>query len=356
MGTKIPTSQLWDVGQSLPAEMASLPGHSILHIAQIAIFTLLSAPEGLAMLNTVHLNTFLTIVELGTYSAAAEYLHLTQPAISQQISTLEKQLGDVRLFRRVAQRMMLTHAGEELLPAAREIVGLAERTEQTLLALRGQVGGRVVIACTPSSGERLLPRVVQRFQQQFSQIKVVLEVGSVRQILAGLEAGHIQIGWLDEAQRRRGWESVCLGREPLACGVAADHPWRHTQQVTIGMIAEQALIVPPRGTATRRSIDETLRRAGLGEYQIALETESIAATIAAIRDGVGTGFVPLSCQPAPRDMEFVSLSGVHLSTTWYMVGLKDAALNRAVQECRSFLASSEVAQLLQTAGISPDRP
>ncbi|PMP74137.1 MAG: LysR family transcriptional regulator, partial [Chloroflexus aggregans] len=94
------------------------------------------------MLNTVHLQTFLAVVETGSFSAAAKRLHMSQPAVSQQIRTLEEQMGGVRLFRRSGQQMVLTLAGEQLLSNARELVAMAERTVQAVSALRGQIGGR----------------------------------------------------------------------------------------------------------------------------------------------------------------------------------------------------------------------
>ena len=72
------------------------------------------------MLNTLHLQTFLAVVEAGNYSAAAERLHMSQPAVSQHIRALEDQLDHVRLFRRVGQQMLMTHAGEDLIESARE--------------------------------------------------------------------------------------------------------------------------------------------------------------------------------------------------------------------------------------------
>ena len=305
------------------------------------------------MLNTLHLYTFLVVVELGTYSAAAERLHLTQPAVSQQISLLEKQLGDVRLFRRVAQRMVLTHAGEELLPAAREIVGLAERTEESLLALRGHITGRVVLACSSSSGERVLPPLLAAFRARFPAVAVALEVAPAEQVVALLDEGRAQIGWLDEPQRRRGWESMPVGREPVVCCVPPQHAWLHEETITVGMLREQPLILPRPGTALRRSLEEGWRRAGLhpAELQVALECDSVGALLAAIEGGVGLGFVPLSCQPSHSRIGAVPLRGLPLSLEWYVVGSKDPALGRAVHECRAFLSGREAAPLLRQAGI-----
>lgn len=306
------------------------------------------------MLNTVHLYTFLTVVELGTYSAAAERLHLTQPAVSQQIGLLEKQLGDVRLFRRVAQRMILTHAGEELLPAARNIVGLAERTEEALLALRGQITGRVTVACTPASGEQVLPAVLGAFRARWPAVEVTLTVGQPEQVLAWLDDQHAHIGWLDEPQRRRGWESLHIGHEPLVCCVAPQHPWLNEVPITLGMLREQSLILPRRGTAMRRALDDVLRRAAIAsaELQVVLECDSTTATIAAIQAGLGAGFLPLSCQPSQRELASVLLAGFQAALDWYIVGSKDTTLGRAVHDCRAFLAGREAAQMLKRMGIS----
>src|SRR5690606_2113601 len=97
-----------------------------------------------------------------------------------------EQLGDVRLFRRVGQRMVPTHAGEELLPSARDLVQLAERAEQSIMALRGQVTGRVTVGCTPSSGERLLPRLLAAFRSHFPAVSVELAVGPAEALVDAL--------------------------------------------------------------------------------------------------------------------------------------------------------------------------
>src|SRR6266498_5038910 len=126
------------------------------------------------MLNTLHLQTFLAVVEAGNYSAAAERLHMSQPAVSQHIRALEDQLDHVRLFRRVGQQMLMTHVGEDLVESAREMLALSARAEESIRALRGQISGRVAIGCTPSSGETLLPPLLAA--QRFPAIAVAITI------------------------------------------------------------------------------------------------------------------------------------------------------------------------------------
>ncbi|HEU5089438.1 MAG TPA: LysR family transcriptional regulator, partial [Roseiflexaceae bacterium] len=159
------------------------------------------------MLSTIHLQTFLAVVEAGNYSAAAERLHMSQPAVSQHIRALEAQFDDVRLFRRVGQQMVLTHAGEELLDIAREMIGLAARAEENMRALRGQVSGRVVIGGSPASAEHLLAPVLSAFCKRYTAISVTVTMAPHEALGEWLGAQQIQVLVAEEAFRRRGWES-----------------------------------------------------------------------------------------------------------------------------------------------------
>jgi DNA-binding transcriptional LysR family regulator len=118
------------------------------------------------MLNTDHLQTFLAVAETGSFTAAATRLGFTQPAVSQHIKALEAQVGEIRLFRRVGKTMQLTHAGEELLVHARDMLALTARAEEHMLSLRGHVTGRVGIGCAPTTGEHILPALLAAFHSK----------------------------------------------------------------------------------------------------------------------------------------------------------------------------------------------
>src|SRR5262245_51574822 len=143
-------------------------------------------PSQLCMLNTIHLQTFLAVVEFGNYSAAAERLHMSQPAVSQHIRALEQHLDNVRLFRRVGQQMTLTHAGDELVEIAREMLALSARAEENIRMLRGQISGRVTIGCTPSSGEQLLSPLLATFRDRFPAIAVTGTISPLETVLEWL--------------------------------------------------------------------------------------------------------------------------------------------------------------------------
>ena len=102
------------------------------------------------------LDTFIAIAETGSFSAAGERLHLTQPAVSKRIAALEQQL-DARLFDRIGREISLTEAGRALLPRAYQILNVLDDTRRALTNLNGEVSGRLTLATSHHIGLHRLP-------------------------------------------------------------------------------------------------------------------------------------------------------------------------------------------------------
>jgi DNA-binding transcriptional LysR family regulator len=307
------------------------------------------------LLNSFHLRTFIAVVEAGNYSLAAAALHLTQPAVSQHIHALEEQLGNTRLFRRVGQRMVPTHAGEELLASARELMRLSERAEQSILALRGQVSGRVAVGCTPSSGERLLPRLLGAFREQFPAVALELLVAPAEALLDALAERSVALALVEEQQRRRGLEATLLGSEPLVLLAPTGHPLLKQEQVPPGVLREHPLALPRPGSPLRRAIEEGLRRRGanVSELSVALETDSVTALVQAVRVGLGLGFVPRSCVSTRGEgVGAVDLGGQAMRLDWFLVRMRERAGAGAAQSLLDFLGSTRARTLITRAGLA----
>lgn len=306
------------------------------------------------MLDTFHLRTFITVVEAGNYSAAAEYLHMSQPAVSQHIHALEEHLDGVRLFRRLGKRMVPTHAGEELLVIARELIILAERAEASIKALKGQVGGQVTIGCTPSSGERLLAPILALFHERFPAVMIHVQVAPTHMLLEAFAQQQLQVLLLEDHQRRRGWEARPLCSEPLLLIAPVNHSLVQPPEVGIDAFNGQPLILPPLGSPLRRSIDETLRRRGLTlqRLNVALETESITLALQAVRAGMGLAFIPQNCLPQGDDLKVINLSGASLQHEWFVLRTRDERAPQSLTELFTFLTGPDVQPLLLDLGCT----
>jgi DNA-binding transcriptional LysR family regulator len=305
------------------------------------------------MLNTDHLLTFVAVAETGSFTAAATRLGFTQPAVSQHIKALEAQVGEVRLFRRVGKSMRLTHAGEELLVHAREVVTLATRAEQHMLGLRGHVTGRVGIGCAPTTGERILPALLAAFHAKHPGVRFALDVGPSDQLLTWLGNGQVQAVLLDEHPRRRTFDVLELGEEPVVCVAARGHALLQQDQVLLADLREYALVLPQRGMALRRTLEDSFRRQGiaLGQLHVILETDTATGSLQAAIDGLGLVFVPRSRFAKTRELGIVEIDGLHLGQSWYLVRQRGGSLNRAVEELWDFADSAAGRRVLVRLGL-----
>lgn len=306
----------------------------------------------IAMLDTFHLRTFVTVVEAGSYSAAAEQLHMSQPAVSQHIHALEEQLDGVRLFRRIGKRMAPTHAGEELLQIARELLALSERAEASIKALKGHIGGHVIVGCSSGSAELILPQLLARFHARFPAVSIQVQVAPLRILLERLAQQQLHLLIVEESQRRRGWEARPLAKEELVLLAHCEHPGLDLAPLSLDLFAEQALILPPLGAPLRRQVDEWLRRRGFNPAQlnVVLETESVSLSIEAVRAQLGIAFIPQSCLPYDRTFEQLSLVNASFQHEWHIVRTRDEHAPQSLTELYNFLTSGEAQQLMELAG------
>src|SRR5690606_7583070 len=124
-------------------------------------------------MDTQHLHAFVAIAETGSFSAAAERLHLTQPAVSKRIALLEEQLKSP-LFDRIGRQVVLTQAGQVLLSKATLILREVTAAQRAIADLKGEVEGKLSIATSHHVGLHYLPPYLREFSTQFPQVKLDL--------------------------------------------------------------------------------------------------------------------------------------------------------------------------------------
>jgi DNA-binding transcriptional LysR family regulator len=144
-------------------------------------------------LNLDHLRALVTVIELGSFSAAARRLNLTQPAISAQIRELEQRLG-VSLIERVGKTARATAAGLEMLPHADVLLAGADRALAAMRGYRAGHAGRVHVATGPTALRYLLPPVVLRLRETHPDIELVLTTGTTQEIAERLLANTADLG------------------------------------------------------------------------------------------------------------------------------------------------------------------
>lgn len=242
-------------------------------------------------LNLDHLRALMTVIELGSFSAAARRLNLTQPAISAQIRELEQRVG-VRLIERVGKTARATAAGLEMLPHAEALLAGADRA---LAAMRGyQAGhsGRVHVATGPTALRYLLPPVVLRLRETHPDIELVLTTGTTQEIAERLLANTADLG---------------LTSLPVDDGKFIVARVRTDEMLAIFPATDEDIpdVVSPRDVARRQLILEYQRGSQLTPSRGWLQAAGIDAkpalqfdSISDIKDAVSAGH-GMAIVPAP---------------------------------------------------------
>ena len=145
------------------------------------------------MLDIHQLEIFIKIAELKNFSRAAQAMYLTQPTISQHMSSLESYLG-TKLFDRVGKEVALTKAGEVLYPYAKQITILREEAQQTLNHFLGKKSGHLIVGASTLPGEYILPPLLGKFKTQYPAIKTTLRIGDTEEVVDELLSRVIEIG------------------------------------------------------------------------------------------------------------------------------------------------------------------
>ncbi len=176
------------------------------------------------------LRSFVAVAEELHFRRAADRLHLAQPSVSQQIRTLEAELG-VRLFERNRRGAVLTPAGVALLGEARDLLSRADRAVAIARATGTGERGRLRMSLTRSLTGGVAGAIVTAYRARYPEVELVLSLGTTMLHVEQLHAGEIDVGFVRPPLGESGLEELVLGREPMVCVLPRGH--RLTRRATV---------------------------------------------------------------------------------------------------------------------------
>lgn len=246
------------------------------------------------------LKVFRTVAEEASFRRAAERLHLSQPAVSQQIHALEEELSTT-LFDRGKGRIRLTDAGVVLLRYARKGARLAEEARTALERMRGETAGKLRVGASMTITQYILPRMLGAFLEQHPRIELSVTSGNTENIVAALAKREIDLGLIEGPVSSRDVFRQRFFEDRLVLIVGRKYPWPqrgptrspHKAAIPVRALTEVPLLMRERGSGSRHVVELALRRAGLRpkDLRIAMDLDSIVAIISAVEAGLGAGFV-----------------------------------------------------------------
>ena len=295
-------------------------------------------------MNLLQLKVFDAVVRSGSVTAAARRLHVTQPAVTNHIKSLEDHY-DINLFRREGRSLTPTPLGHELAEISGRLFALEEQAVDLLEATRALERGTIRIA---SDGPYLVVPIVTAFRARFPRVRVGLQIANTREVQAMLMAERCDVAIQAGAEDDPRVHALALAQFELIAFVSMAHPWAREQrrEVEVRELDGQAMIVRDPGSTTRRVLDRACEDSGVSPDYI-IETTSRETVKEAVAAGLGIGVVAgYELRDDPRFLP-LRVTGTDLVFTEQVSCLNRRRNMRVVRE---FLKIT--AQVVEAGGIA----
>jgi len=299
------------------------------------------------------LATFHAVARLGSVSLAADEMHLTQPAVSIQIGTLEESAG-TPLLQRTGRGIRLTEAGELLAGYAGRILDLWREAGDEMAMLQGVFSGTLRVGAI-TTAEYLLPPILVNFAKEHPKVKVKLQVGNRDEIVRMLAGQEIDIAIMGRPPAELKTDSSAFAKHPMAFLAAPSHPLMSAAKPSIALLSDTRMLVRERGSGTRTTVERFFKDHGL-PLRIGSELSSNEAIKQMCAAGFGIAF--LSMHTCVLEMNagllgVLPVPGNPVVRDWYGMHLASRQLPQVALAFEEYLRTHGQAQIQQQLGTLP---
>lgn len=307
-------------------------------------------------MNLEQLAGFVEVAATGHFTKAAAALHLAQPSLSRQISTLEKELG-AELFHRAHGHISLTAAGQTLLPTARRMLADAEAVRRDMDELAGLRRGRIRLGATPTLCVSLVAEAISRFHRDHPGIELELVEKGSRELIEALGAGELDLALITRTldpgpqMPRLAMRSV-LGEDLVviaAAGGGADLTGR--DRITLAEVAELPQVLFHHGYDLREATSAAFESAGLSP-NVVVEGGEMDAVLRFVERGLGLAIVPAMVLVDRPHLTSVQLVEPDLSRTVSLAKRADVRPTKAASAMEDTILDTARALTADDTGLA----
>ena len=283
-------------------------------------------------MDTQLLQAFAAVAEHGSFSAAAEQLHLTQPAVSKRVALLENQLG-CSLFDRIGRQITLTEAGRALLPHAQLVLQELRAARRHIQDLRGGVTGLLSMGISHHMGLHRLPEVLKRFSQQYPDVRLDIDFLDSEEAYERVLLGEVELGVITLAPvEKPPLQQTPIWKDELVVAVARNHPLATQQRVGPRALSQYRAILPGLNTYTGRIVKALFEQQQL-PLDVSMSTNYLETIKVMVTIGFGWSVLPRTLLDG--NLCGLTLSGQKLSRNLGVVTHRERSLSNAAS---AFLA------------------
>lgn len=295
-----------------------------------------------------HLQLLVALDQLRHVGKTAEFLAITQPAVSKTLAEIER-LFDLTLFTRSTRGTEPTPEGESVVRFARTVLSEFERTKEDIASTATGASGRTNVGAMVVALPTLLSPAMGLLKKKSAHARVMVEEGDLTRLLPRLRRGELDVlvGRLEPGYAAPDLDTEALYQEPMCLVVNTNHALTQQKKITWALLAQQAWVVPPPWASSRIKLEQLFHKHGLNTPNDLIESASFLTISCAIRDHHAIGFVArgvglhfqkeglFKVLPMPLDMDLPPIGMItlrsqkpSLTTQALMACLRDVAARK----------------------------
>src|SRR5499426_3100082 len=238
------------------------------------------------------LKVFCDLAETESFTKAAQINHVTQSAVSQQISSLERQFKSL-LIERSKKKFRLTREGQVLYDFSKQIIQTYDALHSKLQEIKDIISGTIRVATIYSIGLHDLPPYIKRFMKEYPTVNIHVEYRRANQVYDDVLGNVVDLGLVAYPSRDPKLEVVPLRKDPLVLICHPQHPFAKSKTIKLKNISGQKFIGFEPDIPTRKALDKILKESGI-EVQTVMEFDNIETVKRAVEIDAGISIVPQS--------------------------------------------------------------
>lgn len=298
------------------------------------------------------LKVFEAVARHLSFSRAAAELHLTQPAVSTQIRTLEGHVG-LALFEQLGKKTYLTQAGTELLQFSRAIIQQFHEADTAMAQHRGIAGGQLNVAVI-SAGDYFFPQLMVAFARRHPGVQLNLSVHNREELLGQIAENRTDLAVMVRPPAQEDMHSEAFAPHPYVIVSAPDHPLAGRARIGMEELLRHPFVVRERGSDTWQSMEDAFG-AHMDGIRVAMAIRSTETIKQAVIAGIGLGFLSahtIGRELADGSLVVLAVDGFPLMLHWYVVHRREKRLPPVARAFHAFLmeeGAQRIAALIPSA-------
>jgi DNA-binding transcriptional LysR family regulator len=291
------------------------------------------------------LEIFCKVVELESFSKAAEVVSLVQASVSERIASLEKKVG-TRLLDRLGRKVIPTAAGELLHNHATLLLEMKKTAQLEIERFLGLKQGEISMGGSTIPGEYILPDLIGRFKKKYPHLSVKLTIADSSEIEDRVLAGQLEIGVIGSKSSSANLLCQKLWEDELVLAVPIRHPWARRKAFSLQHLRKTPFILREEGSGTLKILEAYLResgKVGIGALEVSARFGSSTAVKEGIKSGLGLSILSaraIDTEVKAGLLKALKVEGLTMSRNFYLIRNKLRIASPACQAMLEFLLAS----------------